>query len=87
MAAAERLSITLPHDLAEMIRMKVRTGDYASNSDVIRDALRLWQQHEEATARKRVWLRDKLDRSLADARPSLDADAVFAELETRYRDE
>jgi antitoxin ParD1/3/4 len=87
MAAAERLSITLPRDLAEMIRTKIQTGDYTSESDVVRDALRLWQRHQEATANQRVWLRSKLDRSLADPRSSLDADVVFDELETRYRDE
>jgi len=87
MAAAEKLSITLPQDLTEMIRSKVRSGDYTSNSDVVRDALRLWQRHQETAAEKRVWLRDKLERSLAAPRPSLDADAIFAELEERYRDE
>ena len=87
MAAAEKLSITLPQDLAEMIRSKVRSGDYASDSDVVRDALRLWQRHQKADAEKRVWLRDKLERSLADPRPSLDLDAVLAELEERYREE
>ena len=75
MAAAEKLSITPPQDLAEMIRSKVRNGDYASDSDVVRDALRLWQRHQEADAEKRVWPRDKLERSLADPRPSLDLDA------------
>ncbi|WP_191057707.1 ribbon-helix-helix domain-containing protein, partial [Geminicoccus harenae] len=37
----EKLSITLPHDMAAMIRGKVRTGAYASSSEVIREALRL----------------------------------------------
>ena len=60
----------LPRDLAEMIRMKVRTGAYASNSEVIRDALRLWQEREATLAERRQWLRAKIDRSLADARPS-----------------
>jgi antitoxin ParD1/3/4 len=87
MAAAEKLSITLPHDLAEMVRGKVRTGAYTSSSEVIRDALRLWQEREEILARQRGWLRNKVDRSLADASPSLDADDVFADLEARYRDE
>ena len=87
MATAEKLGITLPRDLAEMIRMKVRTGAYASNSAVIRDALRLWQEREARLAERRQWLRDKIDRSLADARPSLDADDVFADLETRYPEE
>jgi putative addiction module CopG family antidote len=69
-----------------MIRTKIQTGDYTSESDVVRDALRLWQRHQEATANQRVWLRSKLDRSLADPRSSLDAAVVFDELETRYRD-
>ena len=86
MTAAKRLSITLPPDLAEMVRTKVQSGDYASSSDVIRDALRLWQRHQDTAAEQHAWLRDKLARSLADERPSLDADAVFAELESRYRD-
>ncbi len=84
MAGAEKLSITLPHDLAEMVRERVRAGDYASNSEVIRDALRLWQEHEDLKDRKRQWLRDKIGRSLADPGPSLDAGDVFAELEGRY---
>ena len=36
----EKLSITLPHDIAAMIRGKVQTGAYASNSEAIREALR-----------------------------------------------
>lgn len=87
MAGAEKLSITLPRDLADMIRDRVRGGAYASNSEVIRDALRLWQEREEIRARKRGWLRGKIERSLADSRPPLDADEVFDELEGRYGEE
>ncbi len=39
-----RLSISLPEDMAQMIRKQVEGGAYASNSEVIRDALRLWQE-------------------------------------------
>jgi antitoxin ParD1/3/4 len=87
MSTAERLSITLPHDLADMVRRQVESGDYASNSEVIRDALRLWQERKKVSARRREWLRGKVERSLADTRPPLDADEVFAELESRYGDE
>jgi antitoxin ParD1/3/4 len=87
MTSAEKLSITLPHDLAEMIRKKVRSGDYASNSEVIRDALRVWQEHEKISARKREWLRSKIECSLADHGPPLDPDEVFADLERRYGEE
>lgn len=85
MQATEKLSITLPRDIAEMIRGKVRAGAYASNSEVIREALRLLQEQEGLKAQKLAWLREKIDRSLADPRPSVDADEVFARLEERHR--
>jgi antitoxin ParD1/3/4 len=87
MAAADRLNITLPRDLAELVRSKVRTGDYASSSEVIRAALRVWQEREEFLARKRDWLRAKIDHSLSDPGASLDAEAVFTDLEALYGDE
>ena len=87
MATAEKLSVTLPRDLAELIRRKVKTGAYASNSEVIRDALRLWQEREATEEQKRQWLRARIDRSLVDPRPSIDADDVFADLEARYPEE
>jgi antitoxin ParD1/3/4 len=80
----EKLSITLPRDMAQMIRGKVEAGAYASNSEVIREALRLLQEHEGEKAQKLAWLREKIDRSLADPRPSVEGDEVFARLEERH---
>src|ERR1700675_1996058 len=37
---AEKLSITLPAEMVRVIREKVASGAYSSNSEVIRDALR-----------------------------------------------
>lgn len=37
---AEKLSITLPAEMVRLIREKVDLGAYASNSEVIREALR-----------------------------------------------
>lgn len=85
MQTTEKLSITLPRDMAEMIRGKVQAGAYASNSEVIREALRLLQEQEGLKAQKLAWLREKIDRSPADPRPSVDADEVFARLEERHR--
>jgi putative addiction module CopG family antidote len=34
------MSITLPHDMADVVKAKVRTGEYASESEMIRDGLR-----------------------------------------------
>ena len=85
MPTTEKLSITLPRDMAEMIRGKVQAGTHASNSEVIREALRLMQEQEVLKAQKLLWLREKIARSLADPRPSVEAEEVFARLEERHR--
>lgn len=83
MQTTEKLSITLPRDMAEMIRGKVQAGAYASNSEVIREALRLLQEQDGLKAQKLAWMREKIDCSLADPRPSSEADDVFARLADR----
>lgn len=40
MRTTQQLSITLPNDMADVVKAKVRTGEYASESEVIRDGLR-----------------------------------------------
>ena len=40
---AEKLSITQPADMAQMIGREVSTRAYSSSSEVIREAVRLWQ--------------------------------------------
>jgi antitoxin ParD1/3/4 len=42
MQTAEKLSITLPAEMVRVIRAKVEGGNYASNSDVIQEAMRGW---------------------------------------------
>ncbi len=43
MANAEKLSIALTPELAKLVREAVGSGDYASSSEVIREALRDWK--------------------------------------------
>lgn len=40
MRTTQQLSITLPNDMADVVKIKVRSGEYASDSEVIRDGLR-----------------------------------------------
>jgi putative addiction module CopG family antidote len=39
MHRTQSLSITLPEDLAEMVKAKVQSGEYASESEVVQDSL------------------------------------------------
>ncbi len=46
MASTEKMSITLTPELAAMINDAVATGNYASTSEVIREALRDWRMKQ-----------------------------------------
>lgn len=74
---ARSLTVTLPADLADMVESKVASGAYASESEVLGDALRALDRetaaHDEA-------LRRQVETSLADPRPSVPAEEVFARL-------
>jgi antitoxin ParD1/3/4 len=61
--AAEKLSITLPAEMARVIRAQVESGGYSSNSEVIRDAMRGWMERE----RHLTTLSAAIDRGIADA--------------------
>lgn len=62
----ETLSITLPVDLAEMVRRQVERGAFASDSELIREALRLWQDREEERDRRLASIRERIDDAIAD---------------------
>jgi antitoxin ParD1/3/4 len=71
MRPAEKLSITLPAEMARMVRDKVEGGAYASNSEVIREALRTWQEREAIKAHRLDEIRERIAESIDDPRPSL----------------
>jgi antitoxin ParD1/3/4 len=52
--STRQFSITLTHEMAEMVLAKVNSGQYASESEVIRDGLRALQMQERAIE---AWLR------------------------------
>ena len=43
MAEIERMTITLPMEMAGAVKAAVEGGDYASSSEVVREALRDWR--------------------------------------------
>ena len=44
MPTVEKISIALTKDIAALVRETVKRGEYASTSEVIREALRDWQR-------------------------------------------
>lgn len=54
MRSTQQFSITLPHEMAEAVRAKVASGEYATESEVIRDGLRALLARDRAVEE---WLR------------------------------
>jgi putative addiction module CopG family antidote len=79
------LSITLPNDMADALRERVRSGEYASESEVIRDGLRALFARDQAVE---TWLRDEVavayDALLADPKDVVTADEVRAQLAAKH---
>jgi putative addiction module CopG family antidote len=48
MRTTQQMSITLPNDMADVVKNKVRSGEYASESEVIRDGLRALMARDRA---------------------------------------
>ena len=85
MQNVERLSITLPIEMVELIRAKVEEGGYASNSEVIREAMRAWQAQERIQSDRLVWVRACIAEADADPRPALTEAELDAHFELRRK--
>lgn len=57
MRSTQQFSVTLPNEMAEMVRDKVASGEYATESEVIRDGLRALQARDRAVEH---WLRTQV---------------------------
>ena len=66
MSNIERVTITLTAEMAEAVRLAVQTGEYASTSEVIREALRDWRHKRALQERELKELRTKVQEGLAD---------------------
>lgn len=64
--AIERMTITLPHDMAGAVKSAVETGDYASASEVVRDALRDWKLKRLVQIKELESLKADIDKGMGD---------------------
>lgn len=86
MRTTQQFSITLPIEMAEAVKAKVRAGEYASESEVLRDGLRALMARDRAVE---SWLRQQvgpaLDALQADPGRALTLDQVRARLAAESR--
>jgi antitoxin ParD1/3/4 len=66
MKTIERLTITLPPEMAEAVRGAISAGEYASSSEVIREALRDWRHKRALQQRELEELRTRIQRGIDD---------------------
>jgi antitoxin ParD1/3/4 len=64
--AIERMTITMPSDMAIVVKDAVQGGDYASTSEVVREALRDWKTKRALQLQELTALKADIDRGLAD---------------------
>ena len=80
MAHVEKVSVALTSEMAAMMRQLVESGEYASASEVMREALRDWKFRRTQRDQAIDELRRQWDAGIAsgDAR---DGEAVFRRIE------
>lgn len=85
MASAEKISIALPPEMVHLVRGAVATGEYASSSEVIRDALRDWTYKRNLRQQGVIELRRVWQEALNDQTPGIAPDDVLDRLERKYQ--
>jgi antitoxin ParD1/3/4 len=86
MSNIEKISVALPHDMVEAIREAVDSGDYATTSEVIRDAVRDWRLKRRVEAMEVEELRELVAPALEalDRGEGIPAEEVFSKLKAKY---
>ena len=62
----DRLTITMPTDMVAMVKAAIEDGDYASTSEVVREALRDWRIKRSLQLQELASLKNDIDKGLAD---------------------
>lgn len=84
MRTTQQFSITLPLDMAEAVEDKIKSGGYASVSEVVRDGVRALLERDAAVDR---WLREEVvaghQEYLADPSKGVLAEKVLDRIKAR----
>lgn len=85
MRTTRQLSITLPNEMADVVKLKVQAGEYASESEVIREGLRALMARDRAVEN---WLLSQVspayDALKADPSRAVTAEQVRARLAAEH---
>jgi antitoxin ParD1/3/4 len=73
---AEKISVTMTPELMQVLRASVESGEFASTSEALRDAVRVWLREREEYAERITSIRDRIQHSVNDGRPVLTGDEI-----------
>ena len=79
-----QMTVTLTRELEQFVRDQVQGGAFATTSEAVRDAVRVWQRQRLEDAERLDAIRARIRRSLDDPRPSLSLEEVDANLEEMF---
>ncbi len=79
MSKLARITVTMPNEMAARLRAAVERGDYATTSEVVREALRSWNSEQERKEVEDAEIRAILDKARAGGRRT--SEEVFAAAE------
>jgi antitoxin ParD1/3/4 len=85
MSTVEKISIALPSEMVAVVRQAVDAGEYASTSEVVRDALRDWTQKRSLRQQGIEELRQVWRQALEQKTPGVAVDEVLDRLERKYQ--
>ncbi|MEI9401561.1 type II toxin-antitoxin system ParD family antitoxin [Mesorhizobium argentiipisi] len=83
MGQVDKRSITLSPELAAAVDDVVAAGEYASASEVIRDALRQWKERRDLLGYTLEELRELVQEGI-DSGPALDGPPLMERLRAKY---
>ena len=81
MGKLERITVTMPEEMAAKLRAAVDSGTYATTSEIVREALRDWSDDQDRRAEYDRAMRAMLDE--ARKGPRFPAEEVFARVRER----
>lgn len=86
MRTTQQFSITLPNEMADVVKTKVAAGEYATESEVIRDGLRVLMARDRAME---SWLLQEVgptyDALKADPTRAITVEQVRATLAAKHK--
>ena len=85
MPTVDKISIALPPEMVAQLRQAVDTGEYASSSEVVREALRDWTHKRPLQQNGIAELRQLWQQAREKNGPYVPADEVIKRLERKYQ--